>query len=46
MEKKKESGLNLVSVDLLLWLANQYALNHELVVENGKIYEVVNNAKR
>lgn len=40
MEKKKESGLNFISVDMLLWVANNYALNHDLIVENGKIYEV------
>lgn len=46
MDKKKESGLNFLTIETLIWLANNYALNHELVVENGKIYEVVNNAKR
>lgn len=49
MNKEKtiiESGLNFISIDLLLWVANNYALNHELIVENGKIYEVRNNAKR
>lgn len=49
MNKEKtiiESGLNFISVDMLLWVANNYALNHELIVENGKIYEVRNNAKR
>lgn len=42
----KESGLNYISIDLLLWIANQYALNHDLVVENGKIYEVKKDVKR
>lgn len=40
MKEKKESGLNFISVDMLLWVANNYALNHDLIVENGKIYEV------
>lgn len=44
MEKKKESGLNFISVDMLLWVANNYALNHDLIVENGKIYEVKKDA--
>ena len=44
--KLKESGLNFISAETLLWLANQYALNHELVVENGVIYEVVKDVTR
>lgn len=43
MDKKKESGLNLITVENLLWLAPQYAHNHILIVENGKIYEVSKN---
>lgn len=41
VNKNKESGLNYISVATILWLAPQYALNHELIVENGKIYEVI-----
>ena len=42
----KESGLNYISIDLLLWVADNYAINHDLVVENGKIYEVKKNVAR
>lgn len=44
--KIKESGLNFLSIETLIWLANNYALNHELYVENGIIYEVVKDVKR
>lgn len=42
----KESGLNYISIETLVWLAPQYAQNHELVVENGIIYEVQSDVKR
>ena len=37
--KWKESGLNFITLETLIWLANQYANNHDLKVENGIIYE-------